>query len=155
MRVKPIRNKQDHREALLPCLYTGHPKPMNSQISRRTILFLLGANVCRATSIASPLDDECQSESGRSAWVAESLKQMLIIKLGMSRDQLTQVFTTEGGLSTGQQRTFVSRDCPFFKVDVTFRRALDNQPNHNWLQELGSDVIASISRPSLQLSVMD
>lgn len=128
---------------------------MNNQISRRTILFLLGANACRATSVASPLDDECQSESGRNAWVAESLKQMLIIKPGMSRDQLMLVFTTEGGLSTAQQRTFVSRDCSFFKVDVKFRRALDNQPNHDWLQELGSDVIASISRPYLQFSVMD
>jgi hypothetical protein len=80
---------------------------------------------------------------------------MLTIEPGMSRDQLMKVFTTEGGLSTARQRTFVSRDCSFFKVDVTFHRALDNKPNNNWLQELPSDLIASISRPYLQFSVMD
>jgi hypothetical protein len=80
---------------------------------------------------------------------------MLTIEPGMSRDQLMRVFTIEGGLSTPQQRTFVSRDCPFFKVDVKFRRALDNEANSNWLQELNSDVIASISRPYLQFSILD
>jgi hypothetical protein len=82
---------------------------------------------------------------------------MLTIHSGMSRDQLMRVFTTEGGLSTALSRTFVSRDCPFFKVDVKFRRALDHESNSNSksLQELNSDVIASISQPYLQFSVMD
>ena len=73
----------------------------------------------------------------------------------MSRDQLMRVFTTEGGLFAALQRTFVSRDCPFFKVDVRFRRALHNESNDDRLQELDSDVIASISRPYLQFSVVD
>lgn len=39
----------------------------------------------------------------------------------MTRADLLKVFTTEGGISTGLHRTYVSRDCPFFKVDVDFR----------------------------------
>ena len=54
-------------------------------------------------------------------WVAQALKRMQTIKPGMTREALLTVFTTEGGLSTGLQRTFVSRDCPFFKVDVEFQ----------------------------------
>jgi hypothetical protein len=80
---------------------------------------------------------------------------MLTVEPGMSRDQLMRIFTIEGGLSTPRRRTFVSRDCPFFKVDVVFRRALDNEADSNWLQELDSDVIASISRPYLQFSILD
>jgi hypothetical protein len=52
------------------------------------------------------------------AWVAEVLKRMETIHPGMTRDALLTVFTTEGGLSNGLRRTFVSRDCPYFKVDV-------------------------------------
>jgi hypothetical protein len=41
----------------------------------------------------------------------------------MTRETPLTVFTTEGGLSTGLVRTFVSRDCPYFKVDVEFQAA--------------------------------
>jgi len=34
------------------------------------------------------------------------------IKVGMSRSDLMKVFTTEGGLSTTSQRTYVYRQCP-------------------------------------------
>jgi hypothetical protein len=83
---------------------------------------------------------------------------MLTIKPGMSRYHLVHVFTTEGGLFTTLERTFVSRDCPHFKVDVTFHRATG--PNSDIrgkdvLQELDNDVIASISRPYLEFSVSD
>lgn len=83
---------------------------------------------------------------------------MLTVKPGMTRTQLMEIFTTEGGISTAKQRTFVSRDCPYFKVNVNFRRAVessaDNQPT-DWLQELDDDVITSISGPYLQFSIMD
>ena len=39
----------------------------------------------------------------------------------MTREELMKVFRTEGGLSTGLHRTFVSRECPYFKGDVEFR----------------------------------
>jgi hypothetical protein len=57
------------------------------------------------------------------AWVAQALKRMQTIKPGMTREALLIVFTTEGGLSTGLQRPFISRDCPYFKVDLNSRRS--------------------------------
>jgi hypothetical protein len=51
---------------------------------------------------------------------------METIKPGMTREELLKVFATEGGLSTGLNRTFVSRDCPYFKVDVEFEARFHN-----------------------------
>jgi hypothetical protein len=83
---------------------------------------------------------------------------MLTFVPGMSRAQLLAVFTTEGGLSTALWRTFVSRDCPFFKIDVTFRRVAPSPappgPNE-LLEERETDVIASVSRPYLQFTIAD
>jgi hypothetical protein len=76
-----------------------------------------GAISVRATQQASPMQT---IDKAHTAWVAESLKRMQTIKPGMTRADLLKVFTTEGGLSTGLQRTFVSQDCPYFKVDVEF-----------------------------------
>jgi hypothetical protein len=75
---------------------------------------------------------------------------MQTIKPGMTRGDLLKVFTTEGGRSTGLRRTFVSRDCPYFKVDVTFEAV--GRPSHDGngqvtLAEDNRDIIATISRP--------
>jgi hypothetical protein len=80
---------------------------------------------------------------------------MLTIQPGVTRNELMKVFTTEGGLSTAMQRTFVSRDCPYFKVNVGFRRAVENDKQTDWLRELADDVITTISEPYLQFSIMD
>src|SRR5580692_9542141 len=42
------------------------------------------------------------------------------IKPGMTRAQLLKTFTTEGGLSGPTARTYVSRRCPYIKIDVEF-----------------------------------
>ena len=55
------------------------------------------------------------------AWVAQVLKRMQTIRPGMTREKLLTIFTTEGGLSTPLERKFVSRDCPYFKVDIEFQ----------------------------------
>jgi hypothetical protein len=92
------------------------------------------------------------------AWVAEALKQMQTIKPGMTRTQLLTVFTTEGGLSTGLQRTFVSRDCPYFKVDVEFEavgRPSRDADGRVTLVEGSQDIIVKISSPYLQFSIAD
>jgi len=83
---------------------------------------------------------------------------MQTIKPGMTREALLTVFTTEGGLSTGLQRRFVSRDCPYFKVDVEFQAV--GRPNRDGdgrvtLEEGSQDIILKISRPYLQFSVLD
>jgi hypothetical protein len=72
----------------------------------------------------------------------------------MTREELLGVFTVEGGLSTPMHRTFVSRDCPYFKVNVEFRRAAA-RPERDWRDEDPSDVILTISGPYLQFGHYD
>jgi hypothetical protein len=64
---------------------------------------------------------QAASQRDHVAWVAEALRRMQTVKPGMTRTDLLKVFTTEGGLSSPLHRTFVSRDCPYFKVDVELR----------------------------------
>jgi hypothetical protein len=83
---------------------------------------------------------------------------MQTVKVGMTRSDLLKIFTTEGGLFSGLQRTFVSRDCPYFKVDVEFEAI--GRPSHDrdgWvtLEEDGRDVIVKISKPYLEFAHMD
>jgi len=92
------------------------------------------------------------------AWVAEVLKLMQTINPGMTRKTLLTVFTTEGGLSTGLRRTFVSRDCPYFKVEVEFQAV--GRPNRDengrvTLVEANEDIILKVSTPYLQGSIKD
>ncbi|HXM03270.1 MAG TPA: hypothetical protein VN939_11745, partial [Chthoniobacterales bacterium] len=92
------------------------------------------------------------------AWVGSALKKMESVKPGMNREELLKVFTVEGGLSTRLHRTFVSRECSFFKVDVDFRAV--GQPDRD--DDLGvdpvegkRDTIVKISRPYLQFTIAD
>ena len=70
----------------------------------------------------------------------------------MRRKDLLTVFTTEGGISTRTQRTYVNTECPYFKVNVRFKvvsgegRDLDEDPD---------DIIESISQPYLAWGVTD
>ena len=133
---------------------------MNSFRSRRTALRLLAATgVCGGiTAQASLGENQCSSHSDHVTWVVESLERMQTIEPGMTRKQLLRIFTTEGGISTAKQRTFVSRDCPYFKVNVTFRRETASSAGSehpDWLKEMDDDVITTISGPFLQFSIMD
>ena len=93
-----------------------------------------------------------------TAWVASVLERMQTIKPGMTPEDLLKVFTTEGGLSTPLHRRFVSRDCPYFKIDVDFDAV--GRPNRDkdgrvTPDEDNRDIIVSVSRPYLQFSIMD
>jgi hypothetical protein len=98
----------------------------------------------------------CSQE--HTAWVAQVLQKMETIRPGMTREQLLTVFTTEGGLSTGLRRTYVSRDCGAFKVDVEFRAV--GRPDRDaegrvTLLEDGRDIIVRVSQPYLQFGIAD
>ncbi len=83
---------------------------------------------------------------------------MRTIKPGMTREALLKVFTTEGGLFTGLQRTFVNRDCPLFKVEVEFQavgRPGRDRDGRVTLIEGSQDIILKISRPYLQFTITD
>jgi hypothetical protein len=99
-----------------------------------------------------------QSTDDHATWVADALIRMQSIESGMTRGELLTVFTTEGGLSSPLARTFVSRDCPYFKVDVEFRpvgRPSRGADGRVTMIEDPRDVIIAISRPYLQFSILD
>ena len=127
-------------------------------MQRRRVIGLLasaalgGANVLQAKSTRE------EGRRAHMAWVAEVLKRMETLLPGMTRKDLFSVFTTEGGISTGLRRTFVSRDCPYFKVDVEFQpvgRAERDADERVTLVESDDDIILKISTPYLQFSVVD
>jgi hypothetical protein len=89
-----------------------------------------------------------QTELGHIAWIAGALNAMQTIKVGMTRSDLLKLFTTEGGLSTTSQRTYVYLQCPYFKVDVKFAASSRDR-------ELPTDKIVEVSRPYLAWSVTD
>ncbi len=69
------------------------------------------------------------------------------IKPGMTRKDVVRVFTTEGGLSNRQRRTYVFRGCPYIKVDVEFNPVGGGDP---FLTENSADTIREISKPYLE-----
>lgn len=73
------------------------------------------------------------------------------IKPGMTRGDLLRLFTTEGGISTRRERTYVYKQCPYIKVRVEFEAA---DRSENWAQ-IPQDRIVKISAPFLQYFVAD
>ena len=127
----------------------------------RTAAFLLVSVIAvgaanSALQTSSPRETPCVQE--HDVWASQALERIESIKPGMTREELLKVFRTEGGLSTGLHRTFVSRDCSYFKVDVEFQAVGRPERDSNGrvtLEESGRDIIAKISRPYLQFSVAD
>jgi len=130
-------------------------------VNRRSVLrVMLLMTAFGSSSVVRAARPERQGASRQDhiAWVVDTLKHMQTVKVGMTRDDLLKVFGTEGGLSTGLQRTYVSRDCPYFKVDVEFEavgRPSRDGDGRVTLVESNQDVIVKISRPYLQFSIMD
>jgi hypothetical protein len=121
------------------------------------LLLFLGAATVSPSSLGYT-QAQAQSPQSHLAWVTDALIRMQTIKPGMTRSDLLKVFTTEGGLSTGLQRTFVSRDCLYFKVDVEFEavgRPSRDRDGRVTLMEDGRDVIVKISKPYLELAIFD
>ena len=86
---------------------------------------------------------------------------METIKPGMTRGELLAVFQPQGGLSTALHRTFISRDCIYFKVDVDFdavgRPSRDENGRMTSVEDNGDngDIIVQISRPYIQFAITD
>jgi len=128
-------------------------------MERRRVFALLAAAIGGASVLqASSTEDQAESRRYHMAWVAGVLKRLETIHPGMTRETLLTVFETEGGLSTGLQRTFVSQDCPYFKVNVEFQavgRPEKDVEGRVTLVEGKEDIILRISTPYLQFSVVD
>ena len=111
-----------------------------------------------SSSLCAAAESQSFSQAEHTAWVGRVLERMLTIEPGMTRSQLLEVFTTEGGIATGLQRKFVSRECPYMKVDVRFDAV--GRPNRNsdgrvTLVEGPDDRIVTISRPYLEFQIID
>jgi hypothetical protein len=107
---------------------------------------------------ADTTESQQQFDRSHVDWVEQVLKRMQTIKLGATRQTLLTVFTIEGGLSTGLQRTFVSRDCPYFKVNVEFQpvgRSDRDGDGRVTLVEGNEDIIIKLSPFYLEFKVMD
>ena len=121
------------------------------------VLLLTGAQGLASVGAAPP-ERQDSSRQDHIAWVVDTLKRMQTVKEGMTRDDLLKVFATEGGLSTALRRTFVSRDCPYFKVDVEFEaigRPSRDGEGRVTSGEGSQDRIVKISRPYLQFSTLN
>ncbi len=112
------------------------------------VLLALGVAV-RVSSAPKPPANDFNSQ--HTKWIKKSLQEMQTIKVGMTRAQLSKVFTTEGGLSTRTQRRYVYRQCPYIKVDVEFRAVGTSKQYY----ESSHDVITKISKPFLEWRILD
>ena len=114
----------------------------------------IGVSVsCQAHAFRDP--ESCHDHV---EWVAKIMEQMKRIKVGDTRKNLLRAFMGEGGLSTGLGRTYVSQDCPYFKVEVKFRaigRPERDSDGRVTLVESDDDIITGLSRPYLAYSVLD
>jgi hypothetical protein len=123
------------------------------------LLFLAIIAIGGAASVRPTLSansEPCGQD--HEAWVAHAIQQMETIKPGMTREDLLKVFKMEGGISTRSQRTFVSRDCPYFKVDVEFKPvARPDRDNAVFLTSVedNRDIIVKLSKPYLQFTIAD
>lgn len=103
------------------------------------------------------IEDEAVPESAelaqqRTAWIAKLLRQLETIHPGMHRQDLDAILTTEGGLSTRFERTYVSRECPYIKVEIRFKHMKGDTDE---ITEKPDDVVEWISAPYLGWSIMD
>lgn len=112
-----------------------------------TVLLIVNALGSSAAISAAPTSPP----QGHIAWVAQVLEHMQAIKPGMTRKELLKVFTVTGGMFTAKHRRFVSRECPYFKVDVEFEIVGGHAP----LVEGDQDRIIKISTPYLQFDTLD
>jgi hypothetical protein len=102
-------------------------------------------------TLVTPAQQPC-SDGEHTRWVTDSLMAMQTIKPGMTRQDLAEVFTTEGGLSNRKHRQYVYRHCPYIKVLVEFEPVGDVG---NLLTESPQDKILSISKPYLEWTNAD
>jgi hypothetical protein len=133
-------------------------------ITKLPVLVFVAAIICfGGVSVKTRGDFQPGTSSGQEAesnsqWVARCLKEMETIKPGMTRREMLRVFGPEGGLSTALRRTYVYRQCPYFKVDVEFKpigRPERDREGRVTAIESDDDVIRKISKPYIGWSVSD
>jgi|SRR5882724_7148237 len=118
---------------------------------RKIGLTFLAISIVASFTVFAQSDAQVQSAKSHSEWIAQSIREMETIKVGMTRADLLKVFTEEGGLSTRTQRQYVYRECLYIKVAVEFEPVETKEI----LPENGKDKIVRISKPFIEWSVID
>jgi hypothetical protein len=125
-----------------------------------SIIVIGGSASFRPTQSASP--EPCTQD--HEVWLTHVLEKMETIKPGMTRWDVLKIFRTEGGppivttgrgLPTELRQTFVSQDCPYFKIDVEFEpvdRTYFAGGGPGFSPADNRDVIVSISKPYVQFA---
>lgn len=120
---------------------------------RKVRLLFVAALVALAAFAYGPFAVEAQAPQNHTEWLAESLKEMETVKVGMTRADLLKVFEGEGGLSVPERRRYVYRKCPYIKVDVEFELAGGRGGIRS--VEGPADKIVKISKPFLEWTITD
>ena len=120
-----------------------------------SIIVVGGSASFRPVQSASP--EPCAQD--HAAWLTHVLEKMGTIKPGMTRWDLLHVFRTEEGVRTrrevgltGLRETFVSQDCPYFKIDVEFKQVDIGQGLMMSFDLPNQDVIVKVSKPYVQFA---
>ena len=90
-----------------------------------------------------------QIDQEHTRWIQHVMNSILTIKPGMTRKDLSSVFTTEGGLSTRSEHRYIYKHCQNIKVDVQFA------PIDQEADESPDDKIVKISKPYLEYTIFD
>jgi len=127
-------------------------------MNRRRALGLFATAIGVSVSSHAHVFADPESCPEHVGWVAKVMEKMETIKVGDTRKSLLRVFTTEGGLSTALEHTYVSQDCPLFKIDVKFQatgRPERDPDGRGTSVESDDDIITALSRPYLAFQVLD
>jgi len=116
---------------------------MQQQIALAILLSLI---------ITPSFAQDSAADREHTEWIGSVLRSVQTIKPGMTRKQLLNVFTVEGGISNRLHRTYVYKQCPYIKVTVEFI-PVGNTADH--LTEMPADEIHTISRPFLQFAILN
>lgn len=106
---------------------SSQPRDPWSIIERTDIVFGPDKN------LAESFFEKCSVLLGQRSWPSDRCPKTFLIQWlegcvadaraltpGAPRSVLLETFTTEGGIYTSEQRTFVHRRCTMLKIDVTF-----------------------------------
>ncbi len=109
------------------------------------------------TTIQAERNDEAVPQGSlyteqRSRWIVNVLNQTQTLHAGMKRRELDHLLTTEGGISTRRQRTYVLRECKYIKFDIQFQEVPGPADS---IEGSPEDVIVSVSRPYLEFGHSD
>ena len=120
------------------------------KISPLLLLLLATAIVPAQKGISGRHSSEIDVE--HTEWIDSVMRSILVVKPGATRKGLLKLFTTEGGLSSRTQRTYVYKRCPYIKVDVRFA-PVGNEDDG--FAEMPQDKVIALSRPYLEYGVTD